>query len=117
MAAHPRARGATSVEEQRGAVIAALDKLYEHEVPKRRSRTRLRLVTPRLAALKADQTGEGLRLFLQSRGRDLWAIGGHLELLAAVRVVMAARPGRKTWNTMQLTALWSDIGVDESASA
>ena len=64
----------TSIEDQHGAVLAALDKLYEHEVPKRRSRTRLRLVTPRMAALKADQTGEGLRLFLQSRGRDLWAL-------------------------------------------
>lgn len=117
MAAHPRARGATSIEDQHGAILAALDKLYEHEVPQRRSRTRLRLVTPRLAVLKADQTGEGLRLFLRSRGQDLYGAGGHLGLFAAVRAVMMARPGRRTWNQMQLAALWGDIGENESASA
>ena len=92
------------IEKQHGAVIAALDKLFEHEVPRRRSRAHLRLVTPKLAVLKADQTGEGLRLFLRSRGRDLWALGGHLQLFAAVRVVMAARPDRQMWNRTQLAA-------------
>jgi len=100
------------IEKQHGAVVVALDKLFEHEVPKRRSRARLRLAAPRLAALKADQVGEGLRAFIISRGWDLWTFGGHLELFAAVHAVMAARPDRQMWNRTQLTALWGDIGED-----
>jgi hypothetical protein len=98
------------VEKLRRAVLAALDKLYAHETPKRRSRSRLRLVTPFMAVLEADQTGAGLRLFIISRGRELYAAGGHLELFAAVRAIVAARPARKTWNTLMLASLWSDIG-------
>ena len=98
----------TEIEKQRGAVLVALDRLFEHEVPRRRSR--LRLVSPAMSVLKVDRTGEGLRAFIVSRGRDLFNIGGHLELFAAVRAVMAARPERQMWNRTQLAALWGDIG-------
>jgi hypothetical protein len=98
-------------EKQHGAVLAALDKLYEHEVPTRRSR--LRLVSPAISVLKVDRTGEGLRLFLRSRGRDLYALGGHLELFAAVRAVILARPERRAFNRTLLASLWSDIGAGE----
>ena len=96
------------IEKQRGAVLAALDRLFEHEVPKRRSR--LRLVSPATSVLKVDRTGEGLRAFIVSRGRDPFDIGGHLELFVADRAVMVAKPERQTWNTMVLTALWANIG-------
>jgi hypothetical protein len=98
----------TEIEKQRGAVLAALDRLFEHEVPKRRSR--LRLVSPIMSVLKVDRTGEGLRAFIVSRGRDLFDIGGQLELFGAVRAIVAARPERQTWNTMVLTGLWANIG-------
>jgi hypothetical protein len=96
------------IEKQHGAVLAALDRLFEHEVPKRRSR--LRMVSPAMSVLKVDRTGEGLRAFIVSRGRDLFDIGGHPELFGAVRAIVAARPERQTWNTMVLTALWANIG-------
>jgi hypothetical protein len=98
----------TEVEKQHGAVLAALDRLFEHEVPKRRSH--LRLVSPAMSVLKIDRTGEGLRAFIVSRGRDLFDIGGHLELFGTVRSIVVARPERQTWNTMVLTALWANIG-------
>jgi hypothetical protein len=98
----------TEVEKQHGAVLAALDRLFEHEVPRRRSR--LRLVSPAMSVLKVDRTGEGLRAFIVSRGRDLFDIGGHLELFGAVRAIVAARPERQTWNRTQLATLWGDIG-------
>jgi hypothetical protein len=70
-------------------------------------------VGPGLAALKANQTGEGLRLFLRSRGRDLYAIGGDEELMLAFSAVMRERPDRRAFNRTLLASLWSDIGVDE----
>ena len=103
----------TEIKEQCGAVLIALDKLFEHEVPRRRSRARLRLVTPKMAVLKADQAGEGLRLFLRSRGRDLYAAGGDEELMLAFSAVMRERPNRRAFNRTLLASLWSDIGVDE----
>jgi hypothetical protein len=101
------------IENQHGAVIAALDRLFTHEVPSRRSRVNLRLVAPKMAALKADQAGEGLRLFLRSRGRDLYSIGGDEELMLAFSAVMRERPDRRAFNRTLLASLWSDIGVDE----
>lgn len=98
------------IEKQRGAVVAALDRLFAHEIPTRR---RLRLVAPKMAVLKADQAGEGLRLFLRSRGRDLYAIGGDEELMLAFSAVMRERPDRRAFNRMLLASLWSDIGVNE----
>jgi hypothetical protein len=101
------------IENQRGAVMAALDRLFEHEVPARRSRVNLRLVTPKLAVLKADPVGEGLRLFLRSRGRDLYTAGGDEELMLAFSAVMRERPDRRAFNRTLLASLWSDIGADE----
>jgi hypothetical protein len=100
------------VEKQHGAVLAALDKLFAHEVSTSvPGRPALRLVHPALEAIDRDPVGVGLRAFITRRGLDLWAIGGHLELFAAVRYVMAARPERQAWNRTQLAALWGDIGI------
>jgi hypothetical protein len=98
---------------QLDAVIAALDRLFAHEIPTWRSRPHLRLVGPALSVLKADQMGEGLRLFLRSRGRDLYTIGGDEELMLAFSAVMRERPDRRAFNRTLLASLWSDIGVDE----
>lgn len=57
-----------------------------------------------------DPAGEGLRAFIIRRDWDLRAFGGYLELFAAARAVMAARPERRMWNRTQLAALWGDIG-------
>jgi hypothetical protein len=105
------------IERQRFGVIVALDKLFAVEVPPADQRPQLRLVWPAIEAINRDRAGEGLRAFIDRRGRDLYAIGGQLELFATVRVVMAARPERQTWNRMQLANLWGDIGANESGAA
>ena len=106
-----RRSGPAEIEKQRGAVIDALDRLFAYEVPADdRCRITLRLVWPEGEAIDLDPVGEGLRAFIIRRGWDLWTFGGHLELFAAVRAVMAARPQRQMWNRTQLAALWGDIG-------
>jgi hypothetical protein len=54
-----------------------------------------------------------LRLFLRSRGRDLYAAGGDEELMLAFSAVMRERPDPRAFNGTLLASLWSDIGVDE----
>jgi hypothetical protein len=99
------------IERQRSSVLAALDKLFEHEVPADgQRRIPLRLVWPIGDAIDRDPEGGGLRAYIIRRGWDLWGYGGHLELFAAVRAVMVARPDRQMWNRTQLAALWGDIG-------
>lgn len=99
------------IEKQRGAVVDALDRLFVHEIPAGdRCRIRLRLVWPEGDVIDRDPVGEGLRAFIVRRGWDLWTMGGHLELFAAVSAVMAARPERQMWNRTQLASLWGDIG-------
>jgi hypothetical protein len=111
-AAYPRERDATpaEIEGHRRAIVAALDRLFVHETPTRHSRAHLRLAGPTLAVLKADSTGEGLRLFLRSRGRDLYAAGGDEELMLAFSAVIRERPDRRAFNRTLLASLWSDIG-------
>src|SRR6516162_5983203 len=89
--------GRAEVEKQHGAILQALDRLFELEVP-RGPRPGLRLVRSPSDAIDHDPAGEGLRAFITRRGWDLWAFGGELELFGAMRVVMAARPHRQMWN-------------------
>jgi hypothetical protein len=98
------------IKKQHRAILAALDKLFVHEVPTG-ARPRLRLAWPVIEAIDRDPVGEGLRVFIARRGRDLWSFGGEVELFLAMRAVMAARPGRQSWNRAQLMDLWSDIGA------
>jgi hypothetical protein len=104
------------IEKQRAAVLVALDKLHAHEVPASGSRPILRLVHPPMAVVDHDPVGAGLRVFITCRGWDLFALGGQLELFAAVRAVMRARPERQTWNRTVLAALWSCVGIDGRAA-
>jgi hypothetical protein len=99
------------IEKQHIAIVVALDRLFAHEVPAgERHRVGLRLVWPEEDALDRDPIGEGLRAFIVRRGWDLLTFGGQVELFAAVRAVMAARPERRMWNRTLLAALWGDIG-------
>ena len=98
------------IERQRSAVCQALDRLFELEVP-HNPHLGLRLVWSLTDAIDHDPVGTGLRSFITSRGRDLWAIGGDLELFSAMRAVMAARPARQKWNRHLLSTLWADIRV------
>jgi hypothetical protein len=100
------------IDKQHSAVLAALDKLFELEVP-RWPRPILHLVAPAIEAIDRDPAGEGLRAFIIRRGWDVWAIGGELELFGAMRAVMVARPHRQVWNRHQLSTLWADIGLHE----
>ena len=103
--------GSAEVDKQRGAVVDALDRLFAHEIPAGdRPRVCLRLVWPEGEAIDRDPVGEGLRAFIIRRGKDLWTIGGHLELFAAVYAIMLARPERQMWNRTMLATLWGDIG-------
>jgi hypothetical protein len=105
----------TEVSQQFAAVVMALDKLFEAEVPRGASRPVLRLVSP----IDDDVFGagalasEGLRAFLVRRGCDIWTCGGEIELFNAMRHVMAARPRRQRWNRFVLSTLWADIGLHE----
>jgi hypothetical protein len=102
---------AAEIEKQHSCILAALDKLFQHSVPSDGRPPRLRLVWPATEAIDRDTTGEGLRALIRYRGRDLWSYGGEVQLFAAMRAIAAARPGRRSWNQMQLAALWADIGA------
>jgi hypothetical protein len=115
-AVRSRQIGQVEVERQHGAILQALDKLFELEVP-RGSRPALRLVRSLSDAINHDPVGEGLRSFIIRRGWDLWTFGGDLELFGAMRAVMAARPQRQMWNRHLLSTLWADIGMEERNSA
>ena len=107
----------TEVDKQHGAVLQALDKLFELEVAARAGRPVLRLVSPAIEAIDRDPAGEGLRAFLVRRGWDIWAMHGELGLFGAMRAVMATRPQRQMWNRTVLSGLWADIGVPERKGA
>jgi hypothetical protein len=104
------------IDRLHGAVLQALDKLFELEVP-RGPRPGLRLVRSGSDAIGHDPAGEGLRAFIIRRGWDLWGAGGELELFGAMRAIMAARPQRQMWNRTLLSTLWADIGVHERKRA
>jgi hypothetical protein len=114
-AATPRIAKA-EVEQQHRAILSALDKLYEYEVPLRSSRPALRLVAAGEGGAGPSE-GEELRASIVRRGWDLWAFGGELELFGAMRAVMAARPYRQKWNRTVLSGLWLDIGMPERKGA
>jgi hypothetical protein len=100
------------IEKQHRCILAALDKLFLHEVPAEgQPRPRLRLVWPATEAIDRNPVGEGLRALIRYRGRDLWSYGGEYQLFVAMRMIAAARPGHRSWNQMQLMALWDDIGA------
>jgi hypothetical protein len=105
------------VGRQRTGVIVALDKLFAAEVLAADRHPKLRLVWPAIEAIDRDSAGEGLRTFITRRGRDLYAIGGQLELFATVRAVMVVRPERQAWNRTQLASLWGSIGENGSEVA
>jgi hypothetical protein len=101
----------STITKQRAAVLEALDKLFDLEVPRRSIRPMLRLVSPLEDELGAGEpVGEELRAFLIRRGWDIWTVGAELELFKAVRHVMTARPDRQRWNRAVLSTLWADIG-------
>jgi hypothetical protein len=104
------------LDQQHGAILAALDKLYEYEVAACASRPVLRLVSPG-DAIDRDSASEGLRVSLVRHGWDLWAFGGELGLFDALRYVMARQPHRQKWNRTVLSTLWADIGMPERNSA
>jgi hypothetical protein len=107
---------AADVQQQCGAVVLALDKLFVAEVPQRVARPMLRLVPP-LEDELGEPAGEELRAFLVRRGWDIWTIGGELELFKAVRHVMSVRPDRQRWNRAMLSMLWADIGSQDRETA
>jgi hypothetical protein len=97
------------VRRLRSTVLAALDRLYAHETAA--GAARLRLVWSAGGVASTDSEGEELRATIARCGWNLWSYGGQLELFAAVREMLEARPSRQAWYRTQLQGLWGDIGA------
>ena len=98
------------IEKQREAIVAALDRLFEYEVPRRRSQ--LRLVSPAISALKGRPHWRGIAISFSVRAVATSAIGGDESSCCLLRRhAQTSRP--RAFNRTLLASLWSDVGVDE----
>jgi len=71
-----KAQQALSVEikKQHRAILAALDKLFVHEVPTG-ARPRLRLAWPAIEVIDRDPVGEDPMRVIRGQGRYPWSVG------------------------------------------